>query len=208
MKYLVSYAELMRNYFMHMNFADIVTELKNTDDPRALQLLLICAFVVGPTQIQYPETLEQMSEEEYEFAEQFILSDIFREKFTVICQMDTMPEVTLAQLKVIKSNLMDNLITPTFADELGNSARLVCSWLDGILEFTILKHEVIVLRIKNQKVLEKIKSISNQWPKKKEFIEGAYKILLFTKPQRRQVNHIFAVLSDQFPSFTMFKPSL
>jgi hypothetical protein len=71
--------------------------------------------------------------------------------------MDTMPEVTLAQLKIIKSNLMDNLITSTFADELGNSARLVCSWLDGILEFTILKHEVIVLRIKNQKVLEKIK---------------------------------------------------
>lgn len=122
--------------------------------------------------------------------------------------MDTMPEVTLAQLKVIKSNLMDNLITSTFADELGNSARLVCSWLDGILEFTILKHEVIVLRIKNQKVLEKIKSISQTWPKKKEFIEGAYKILLFTKPQRRQVNHCFALLADEFPGFTSFKHSL
>jgi hypothetical protein len=70
------------------------------------------------------------------------------------------------------------------AEELGNAARLLTSWLDGILEFTILKHEVIVLRLKNQKVLEKIRAISEIWPKKKEFIEGAYKLLLFTKVQR------------------------
>ena len=56
---------------------------------------------------------------------------------------------------------MDGLITPTLAEELGNAARLLISWLDGILEFTILKHEVIVLRLKNQKVLDKIRSISN-----------------------------------------------
>jgi hypothetical protein len=63
--------------------------------------------------------------------------------------METIPDVTLAQMKIIKSSLMDHLITPTFTEELGNAARLVCSWLDGILEFTILKHEVIVLRLKN-----------------------------------------------------------
>jgi hypothetical protein len=64
---------------------------------------------------------------------------------------------------------------------LGNAARLLTSWLDGILEFTILKHEVIVLRLKNNKVIEQIRNISQQWPRKKEFIEGAYKLLLFTK---------------------------
>lgn len=35
LKYLVSYAELMRNYFVHMNFQDILNELKGTDDVRA-----------------------------------------------------------------------------------------------------------------------------------------------------------------------------
>jgi hypothetical protein len=53
------------------------------------------------------------------------------------------------------------------AEELGNAARLLSSWLDGILEFTILKHEVIVLRLKNNKVLEDIRQISRVWPKKK-----------------------------------------
>jgi len=56
-----------------------------------------------------------MSPEEYGFAEEFIVSDLFREKFNQICQMESIPDVTLAQLKVIKSNLMDNLITPTLA---------------------------------------------------------------------------------------------
>ena len=63
--------------------------------------------------------------------------------------MDAIPEVSLAQMKAIKGNLMDRVITPTLAEELGNAARLLTSWLDGILEFTILKHEVIVLRLKN-----------------------------------------------------------
>ena len=108
--------------------------------------------------------------------------------------MDSIPEVSLQQMKVIKSEMMDKVITPTLADELGNAARLLSSWLDGILEFTILKHEVIVLRLKNTKVLEKIRNISRLWPKKKIFIEGAYKILLFTKNQRRQINHTMRAL--------------
>jgi hypothetical protein len=68
----------MRNYFVHMNFQDILNELKGTDDVRARQLMLICANVVGPTQIQYPHTIEEMSPEEYDFADEFILSDLFR----------------------------------------------------------------------------------------------------------------------------------
>jgi len=79
---------------------------------------------------------------------------------------------------------------------LGNAARLLNSWIDGALEYTILKHEVIVLRLKNNKVNNKIKYISSLWPKKKEFIEGAYKILLFTKTQRRQVNATMNMLRE------------
>ena len=34
LKYLVSYATLMSNYFSHMNFVDIVAELLSLNDPR------------------------------------------------------------------------------------------------------------------------------------------------------------------------------
>ena len=49
------------------------------------------------------------------------------------------------------------------------------SWIDGVLEYTILKHEVVVLRLKNKRVLDRIQEVSKQWPKKKEFIEGDFK---------------------------------
>jgi len=58
---------------------------------------------------------------------------------------------------------------------------LLNSWIDGALEYTILKHEVIVLRLKNNKSAEQNKTDFTTLAKKKEFIEGAYKILLFTK---------------------------
>jgi hypothetical protein len=88
-------------------------------------------------------------------------------------------------MKIIKGDFIERIITPEIVDNLGNAARLLTSWIDGALEYTILKHEVIVLRLKNSKVHNKIKHISALWPKKKDFIEGAYKILLFTKNQRR-----------------------
>ena len=57
-------------------------------------------------------------------------------------------------MKVIKGEMIDKVVSPELVNELGNAARLLTSWLDGILEFTILKHEVIVLRLKNNKVIE------------------------------------------------------
>jgi hypothetical protein len=49
LKYLFSYAQLMRNYFINMNFGDICAVLKATNDIRGRQLILICANIVGPT---------------------------------------------------------------------------------------------------------------------------------------------------------------
>lgn len=100
--------------------------------------------------------------------------------------MDTIPDVSLSQMKSIKADFMEVVLAePETAERLGNAGRLLGSWLDGVLEYTVLKHEVIVLRLRSSKVHLKIKELSSMWPKKKQFIEGAYKILLFTKNQRR-----------------------
>jgi len=88
-------------------------------------------------------------------------------------------------MKVVKSDFIERVVTPEITDSFGNAARLLASWVDGALEYTVLKHEVIVLRLKANKVQDRIKEVSQKWPRKKEFIEGAYKILLFTKNQRR-----------------------
>ena len=111
--------------------------------------------------------------------------------------MDSIPDVSLSQMKVIKGEFIEKIISAEVIDSLGNAARLLNSWIDGALEYTILKHEVIVLRLKNNKVHNKIKEISKRWPQKKEFIEGAYKLLLFTKTQRRQINYFLTALKER-----------
>lgn len=63
LKYLVSYATLMRNYFMHMNFSDIVTELSAKENPKARQILLIAAMTVSPNALDYPAKLEDVTED-------------------------------------------------------------------------------------------------------------------------------------------------
>jgi len=44
----------MHNYFLHMNWTDMVSELMATNDVRAKKLMVIVASVVGPNLISYP----------------------------------------------------------------------------------------------------------------------------------------------------------
>jgi hypothetical protein len=75
--------------------------------------------------------------------------------------MESIPEITLQQIKKVKGEFIDVLLSDSErVQRLGNAGRLLASWIDGILEYTILKHEVVVLRLKNKKVLEKIQAVS------------------------------------------------
>ncbi len=111
--------------------------------------------------------------------------------------MDSIPEMSLVWMKSVKANFIERVISPEAIEALGNAARLLSSWIDGALEYTILKHEVVVLRVKHNQVLAKIRQISTLWPKKKDFIEGAYKILLFTKNTRKQINTVMRHLKER-----------
>jgi len=72
--------------------------------------------------------------------------------------MDIIPEIDISFIKHIKLSFIDPLLTNNAdgVQRLGNAGRLLGSWIDGVLEYTILKHEVVVLRLKNKQVLEKI----------------------------------------------------
>ena len=72
MKYLVSYAQLMRNYFINMVFSQICQELKDVDSAAenadlenlGHKLILIVHLIVSPkTFDQIPETVDQITDE-------------------------------------------------------------------------------------------------------------------------------------------------
>jgi len=97
--------------------------------------------------------VEDITEDHIKMVTDYIQTEEFKSLFTIMCQMDSMPEITLGQMKTIKSDFMEKVVTQEALDQLGNAARLLSSWIDGALEYTVLKHEVIVLRLKNNKVL-------------------------------------------------------
>ena len=89
-----------------------------------------------------------------------MLTEDFRSRFVHFCQMDTIPDITLQQMKAVKSDFIERVVNQDVTDNFGNAARLLASWVDGALEYTVLKHEVIVLRLKANKVHEKIREVS------------------------------------------------
>lgn len=50
-KYLCSYAHLMKNYFLELNFGDLVEQIIQTGDRRGLIVILITAMVVEPRNV-------------------------------------------------------------------------------------------------------------------------------------------------------------
>jgi hypothetical protein len=156
-RHLVAYAQLMMSYLQHMRFSQIVDELLLVEDERVKYLLYICAFIVAPKESNYAHRLQDITPEQLQWCTEFIKSDTFKVKFQDVCQIDSIPEVSLQEMKVIKVQLIDELnLTPDEVQTLGNACTLMMTWLDAILEFTILKHEVTVLRLQSQKVISKI----------------------------------------------------
>jgi len=200
----------MHNYFQNMVFPDIVRELVRLDGEEenadlenlGKKMILITCMIVSPSKINGGSSLTLSSKIEpshLESACEVMTTEDFSEMFRTICKMDAIPEISLQAIKLIKGEFIDVLITPhpEKVARLGNAGRLLGSWIDGVLEYTILKHEVVVLRLKNKQVLAKIHAVSQLWPKKKEFIEGAYKILLFSKGQRKFANSAIKVLTEE-----------
>jgi len=63
-KYLVSYATLMRNYFIHMNFEEIIADLLSRSDPRAQKILVVACMIVAPNELSYPNSSDQITEDQ------------------------------------------------------------------------------------------------------------------------------------------------
>ena len=52
-KYLVSYATLMRNYFLNMNFDEIIQDVFSRDDDKGKQILLVSCMLVAPNSLVF-----------------------------------------------------------------------------------------------------------------------------------------------------------
>jgi len=61
--------------------------------------------------MQYPESSEFITDENVRTAAAYSLTDEFRSQFASICQMDTIPDISLGQMKVIKGDFIEKIVT-------------------------------------------------------------------------------------------------
>jgi len=82
----------------------------------------------------------------------WMVEEEFLVKFKQIGELDSMPQLTLQYMKELKSEFVDTLINWNAVISIGDSARLLASWIDAMLEYTILKHEALYLTAKKATV--------------------------------------------------------
>mmetsp|Transcript_26295 Transcript_26295/g.47126 ORF Transcript_26295/g.47126 Transcript_26295/m.47126 type:complete len:267 (+) Transcript_26295:21-821(+) len=162
LRYLMSYASLMQRYFNHMNLMIISEASRNADPELKLILLLACTVLCSH--------ISSWSE-----AEVFIQSELFEISLRLFSNALSPPLRSLEDLRALKSQL------PALIDAENSTKLIMHSWVDGAFEFNILKHEICELEERYNRVMAKIQDIATSWPRKKLFIEKAYKIMTLAK---------------------------
>ena len=163
-KYLSSYAGLLQQYFVNINCSEVVNDIVNSRDERALIVILITWMIVNPDKF-IPQSPTDITPELLVEAWNYMKTDEFEMIYRRISQIDTIPKLNFQQMKVIKTDYIDRFLIHDTLSQLTNSARIMASWLDAVLEFTVLKHEALILTVKKQNVIQKIKNVSLLWPK-------------------------------------------
>jgi hypothetical protein len=52
------------------------------------------------------------------------LTTEYKNSFSAMCQVDSIPEISLSQMKLVKGEFIEKIITWEIIDNLGNAARL------------------------------------------------------------------------------------
>ena len=87
-------------------------------------------------------------------------------------------------------------------ENINESCRLIYSFLQGLIEFQLLKKSVNDLKIRVDQLFRKIQVETELWPRRKKFFENAYKILLYSKSSSEKfiyVNNLFNMFSIRSP---------
>ena len=152
LKYLVSYSQLMRNYYLNMVLSDIAPELKRIDelpenqdlDSLGVRLLVAACLIAIPTKVRALCFATDITESDRVRAYEMITSEEFKEGFKNLSMSNYLPSYTLEEIKHLKAYFIDPLVNNNQEgiERLGNFGRMLGSWMDGMLDYIILKFEV------------------------------------------------------------------
>lgn len=189
LKYLINYKNLLTAYNDSANILAIIKSiLEKIDDAQVFGLILQIFSFVGITQgVELMSNYSPIVEPENSNQSLISIEDYLNNEHTYHLYRNKMMD-----LLDIEENYSDtktlNTARDNFAvlvkehlENVSENAKLIYSFLQGLIEFQILKIEVKELRHKIEDLINRIQAQTNLWPRKKKFFEKAYKLILFTK---------------------------
>jgi len=191
-KYLINYKKLFNLYLANLDVVAIIRLIITNfgQDIKIKELLKnFFKFIEFINPIQLLDSNAENSTISA-FLEEH--QDIIKEKINFLMNIELFHEFELDTLKQFKDEFL--LLDKQYIEELNEYSKLLYSFLFGLIEFQILKIDVAEVKHQIERLIQKIQTATEKWPKKKIFYERAYKLLLYS----RQSNRNSKLIIDMF----------
>ena len=206
LQYLLNYRNLIMLYHINTNIIEVFSCCANyisNDNVYKLIIIFLGIFVnENIMNIILDENID-MDSKKLVLIESLKSEDLIEEyKSRVALILDINSESEGENLLFERLNVTLSEIERENIENINESCRLIYSFLQGLIEFQLLKKSVNELKIKIDQLFHKIQLETELWPRRKKFFENAYKILLYSKSGSEKfifVNSLFKMFSIRSP---------
>lgn len=189
LSYLINYKNLLTAYNNNANILTIIYHLvQHLGDAEVKNLIALFFSFIN---LQF--AFEYVQENQTETLKNYLINEDNYIYF----------KIKILELMIIEENLKDMnyldemkakfaLLNKDYLENISDFAKLIYSFLQGMIEYQILKVEVKELKEKIENLLKKLQETSKIWPKKKRFLEKAYKLIIFNKNSTPKIRKIIS----------------
>ena len=194
LQYLLNYRNLIMLYNLNTNIMELIesiTDYISNENIYKLLLIFVGIFVGNNLlDIIMDESID-IDSKRLVLAESFKTEEIsedYKVRINIILNINNTSQLEDMLFNGLNSTFSE--IDRENVENINESCRIVYSFLQGLIEFQILKKDVNSLKNKIDNLFQKIQYETEQWPKKKQFYENAYKLLLYSKSSSIKSNYI------------------
>lgn len=177
-KYLINYKKLFNLYLANIDIVTIIKLVLNHYSDEKVKKMLKSFFSF----LEYESPVKMIEKDENieNLSSYLELEKIpILEKVMYFMNIDSLHSLSPSELKEFKEEFLT--LDKDYLEQINDYTKLLYSFLFGIIEFQILKCDILEIRKSIERLIERIQNATEKWPKKKIFYERAYKLLLYTK---------------------------
>jgi hypothetical protein len=193
MKFLMNYRNLLSAYHSNADILLIAKSLIPELNEQQIKELLLLLFSFCEQNEAYAALFNNNTESLNEILLKEETYINFRTKMLEYLEISNYNK-SQETLDLFKVNF--GMLNKESLENINESAKLIYSFLQGLIEYQGLKLEVLELRQKIENLIHRIQEETQSWPRKKRFFEKAYKFLLFSKSTNLNIKKLMIMFEE------------